>query len=171
MKVFIISDSHDNWKNLDTALSIATQLDVDIILHAGDFVSPPGLTLFEKIKKPVHIVWGNNEGEKQGFLKRIENIPQITHHNFTMKENFDGLNFFMNHYPEKAKEAGKSGKYDVCVYGHTHLFESEVLKNDTIILNPGGIAGSRTGVATALLFDTDTKISEKIIIAREQFTV
>jgi predicted phosphodiesterase len=66
MKILIISDSHDAWAKIEKAIAIGNENNCQVLLHAGDFVTPAGVKLLAKFKGEVHIVWGNNEGEREG---------------------------------------------------------------------------------------------------------
>jgi len=159
-----MSDSHDAWHNLETAVRIATERGCEHILHAGDFISPTGLEVLKDFPGKIHIVWGNNEGEKVGFIKMLAALPRITHRGDVMEETIGGLRFYMNHYPGIAENAALTGKYDVVVFGHTHEYHDETKPNGTLLVNPGDVQGLRTGVASMIVFDTVTKIAERITL-------
>ncbi len=170
MKIAIVSDSHDAWVNLEKAITVANEVGCGALLHAGDFVTPSGIKVLSEFKGEVHMVWGNNEGEKVGFIKTVEKFDNIVHHGDVMEKEFGGLLFFMNHYPTFAKNAAESGKYDVSIFGHTHLYVNEQV-GDTLLLNPGEIVGTKTGTSTMIIFDTQTKHVEKIELASSLYTL
>ena len=41
MKIGIISDSHDHVDNIRRAVSVFREASVELVIHAGDIVSPP----------------------------------------------------------------------------------------------------------------------------------
>ena len=70
MKIAILSDSHDNiWKLAEAMPTLAS---ADAVIHCGDLVAPfMILRLIQGIKgKPIHIVWGNNDGDK-GLITQV----------------------------------------------------------------------------------------------------
>jgi putative phosphoesterase len=78
MKLAVISDTHDNIKNLETAIAKINKSGAEILLHCGDLCSPfviESLTLFNG---PVHIVFGNNEGDRFTIEKVASNFSNIT---------------------------------------------------------------------------------------------
>ncbi len=162
MKILIMSDSHDNYDKMREAISVGNDAGCEILLHAGDFVSPPGIEFLKDFDGSVHIVWGNNEGEKVGILTQISKHDNITMHGDAMEQNFGGLDFYMNHYPDIVRNAALTGKYDVCIHGHDHIYNEEKISNKTILLNPGEIHGYKTGTHTAMIFDTETRGVERI---------
>lgn len=164
MKILIVSDSHDNNGKLQGAISAGNNAGCDVMLHAGDFVSPPTLDNPGSFNGKVYLVWGNNEGEKVGFVNKIAQMENVEMTGDVMEKEFGGLKFYMNHYPDIVENAALTGKYDVCIYGHTHVYNEEVVSNGTILLNPGEVHGNKTGVSTCMIFDTETKKTEKVII-------
>jgi len=168
MKVLVTSDSHDRWDYLENAIEKGHEEGCEVMLSAGDFMSPPGVAILKKFNGPVHIVLGNNDGELVGLARMIDESENITlHYKFgesAMIEKIGGLTFFMNHYPSMVRNAAMTGNYDVCVYGHDHVYNFEKLENSTILLNPGEIQGYKTGSSTCMIFDTDSKEVTKLIL-------
>ena len=129
----IISDTHDNVDNVIKAVKIFKERNVDIVIHAGDIVAPPTAMQFEGLK--TIFIKGNNDGQVSGLRSKIgeigcsfyEDIAEIEH---------DGKKIAVTHYPDKARELAKTGKYDFVVYGHDHRKNDENISN-TKIINPG----------------------------------
>jgi hypothetical protein len=169
MKILITSDSHDRWDYLGKAVKKGTEAGCEVMLFAGDLVTPSGIKTLEEFPGEVHMILGNNEGEIVGLTRIVDTKPNIIlHHDFgesTMELEIDGLKFYMNHYPSYVLNAAKTGKYDVCIYGHDHEYHEEKLENGTLLLNPGEITINKTGTSTCMLFDTKTKSVEKIILS------
>ena len=168
MKILITSDSHEQWGYLTEAVKRGNEAGCEVMLFAGDLISPGGLKILETFNGPVHFVFGNNEGEIVGLTRIIDASENITlHYRFgesVMAEVIGGLSFFMQHFPAVAKNAALTGQYDVCVYGHDHVYHEEVLENGTVLLNPGELQGHKTGSVTCMIFDTETKQAEKITL-------
>ncbi len=164
MKILIVSDSHDNDEKLSAAVSVGNEAGCEVMLHAGDLVSPPTLDNFKDFKGKVYLVWGNNEGEKVGFIAKVVQLNNTEMTGNVMEKEFGGLKFYMNHYPDIVENASLTGKYDVCIYGHDHIYREEIISNGTLLLNPGEVHGNKTGVSTCMIFDTKTKKVEKVIL-------
>lgn len=167
MLLCIASDSHDRWDHLEKAVEIANERGCQALLFAGDFMSPPGLLVLKKFKGQVHFVWGNNDGEKVGLTRQIDESENMTLYGDEMSKEIDGLKFYMNHYPHIVQDAALSDQYDVCIYGHDHIYHEETLDNGTLLLNPGEIQGYKTGTVTFILFDTETKKVEKMTLSED----
>ncbi len=170
MRLLLTSDSHDHWANLAEAIIQGKERGCSVMLFAGDFISPLGVEVLAAFPGPIHLVLGNNDGEGLGLRQQLAHHSHIRlHYHFgesVMEESFEGLSFHMNHYPHLARLAAESGRYDVVVYGHTHTVHQEELPNGTLLLNPGEVCGIRTGKATAMVFDTATRVVELLALGQ-----
>ena len=90
MKIGIISDTHDNIWRLDEALSHLQK--TDTVLHCGDLISPFIIhRLGENLGEiPVHIVWGNNDGDKRMVSQVTRGYPEINIHGDFAELELDG---------------------------------------------------------------------------------
>ncbi len=160
MIIAVMSDSHDNIWKLQNAFSHLA--DADLILHCGDIISP--FMIMRLIHgtngKPVHIVWGNNDGDKRLLTEVAASANNIHLHGDFALLDLDGCNIALNHYPKIAHALAESGKYDLVCYGHDHTAHEEWLGN-TLVLNPGELMGMN-GRSTFALYDTQVKTVEFI---------
>jgi putative phosphoesterase len=168
MKILITSDSHDRWDYLRKAVEIGNASGCEAMLFAGDLMSPPGLEVLRACKGVVHVVLGNNDGEIGELVKQTQESENIELHysagQSIFEEELGELRFYMNHYPSFVKNAANSGKYDVCIYGHDHMYHEEILSNNCFLLNPGEVQGYKTGLPTCMIFDTESTTVEKIAL-------
>jgi putative phosphoesterase len=162
MKIAVLSDSHDNiWKLAAAMPHLAA---ADVVIHCGDLIAP--FMILRLIKgtgsKPVHIVWGNNDGDK-GLIAQVaakaENIQ--LHGDFAHLE-LGGLKIAANHYPKIARTLAEAGCYDVVCYGHDHTAHVEWV-GETLLLNPGELMGLQ-GRSTIALLETETREVEFVEI-------
>ena len=72
MKIGLISDTHDNIENILKAVRKFNSRRVDIVLHAGDFVSPIVLESFAGIK--LVGILGNNDIDIPGMTLAFNKI-------------------------------------------------------------------------------------------------
>jgi putative phosphoesterase len=162
MKIAVISDTHDNLQKIDKSVSTLRQ--ADAVLHCGDLCAPfvvkrLGVQL-EGI--PLHIVWGNNEGDKFMIAKVAANFEDVYLHGELAELDLGGLRIAVNHYPRIAQGLARSGLYDLVCYGHDHTAHEEKI-NACMLLNPGEILGMN-GQSTLATFDTETREAEHIEI-------
>lgn len=163
MRVAIISDTHDNIWRLDYA--IRHMAEIDVLLHCGDLCSPfVGKQLGEAFPEiPIHIVWGNNDGDKPAILKVANPFNNIKFHGEFAELTIDGKKVAINHYPEIGRALAESKKYDLVCYGHDHLaFQEEI--GSTILLNPGEIMGL-LGTPSFVVWDTQSNLIETVMLS------
>lgn len=141
MKVGVISDTHLNGYD-DNFTKIISQYfeDADLIIHAGDVVSPYVLEMFGD--KELKVVCGNMD-------------PISLHKHYPEKLVFEinGFRFALIHDINKIRGWGMStnltgniikffGQVDCLIHGHTH--DPAISKTDGIILfNPGSATNNR----------------------------
>src|SRR3989344_1969308 len=161
MRFAIVSDTHDNMANFNKVIDFLNKETIGVILHCGDICNQE--TIDEAIKNfkgEIYFVRGNGDYD-------LESIPE------TMEIELDKKKIFFNHYPDIAKRAAESGKYDLVFYGHTHRpwldrhsFIEGGEEKTCLLVNPGEVAGQRFK-PTFAIYDTETeklelKILEKI---------
>ncbi|MDJ0766787.1 MAG: metallophosphoesterase [Myxococcota bacterium] len=162
MRIGILSDSHDNIWHLDKAIPMLTTCDA--ILHCGDLVAP--FMILRLVKGvgdiPVHMVWGNNDGDKRLLTEVARDAGSVQIHGDLAELELGGIKIAVNHYPAIGHALAKSSCYDLVCYGHDHTaFEQRV--GQTVLLNPGELMGMN-GPSTIAVFDTETRIPSFIEI-------
>ena len=157
----IMSDSHDNLDAIRKAVKIFNKEEVDVVIHAGDLISPFTALEFRKLDPELVAIYGNNDGEKEGLKVAYEEICILE----DFKEiSVEGWKFSIIHGSNQAivDSLAKCGKYDVVIRGHTH--KMEILNGETMIINPGEVCGYVSGEKTVVLLDTDDLSFEVIYI-------
>jgi putative phosphoesterase len=153
MRIAILSDIHDNIWQLDSVLSRVHG--ADALIFCGDFCAPFTLTqLAQGFAGPVHVVWGNNDGDKWLLTRNAITAGNVTLHGELAELELDGRKIAANHYPHIARQLAESGNYDLVAYGHDHTAHLEHLGR-TVLLNPGEVMG-RFGKSTFAWYDTAT---------------
>lgn len=157
MIIGVMSDSHDNIWKLESAISHLA--DADVILHCGDIISPFMIVrlIHGTNGKPVHVIWGNNDGDKRllnEVAARADNIHLHGDYAFLELENF---HVAINHYPEISRAIADSSKFNLVCYGHDHTANMEWI-GDTLLLNPGELMGMNGRSSIALLDSNSMKV-------------
>lgn len=159
MKIGVISDSHDRLPTLQRAVSLFRRLRVDAVLHAGDLVAPFAAKLLTPEgglgDLPLHVVYGNNDGEKAG-LKKV--LPGIV--DGPLRVTLGGKKIVMAHFVDWLKPGDVNGA-DVVVTGHTHEIVNES-KDGKLYLNPGECCGWVTGRCTVAMLDLSAMKAEVV---------
>lgn len=160
MKIAVLSDTHDNIWKLERAL--LQMGEASLLIHCGDLCSPFVVNRIGEFSdgRPVHIVWGNNEGDIRLICQVVSEYPNIQLHGAFAEIEVEGIKIAVNHYPEIARLLATSGQYQLVCYGHDHTAHTEV-KDDCIILNPGELMGLY-GKTTFAFFDILTRKVEFI---------
>lgn len=155
MKIAILSDIHDNSENLLRAIEMSA--DTDAMICCGDLCSPFIILDFGRnYTKPVHIVFGNNDADRFRIANLAREFPHLKLHGEYCELEFDGLSFSVNHFDNIGRAIAKGGAFDVVCFGHIHTRAIE-RHGKCIIINPGEVYGKRTGEATFVIFDTQTR--------------
>jgi uncharacterized protein len=155
MIIGVLSDSHDNIWKLDKATPHLQE--ADVVLHCGDLCAPFMITrLGQSLPQiPIHVVWGNNDGDTFLIAQKASAFPAITLHGALAEVELDGLVVAVNHYPEIARGLALSAAYDLVCYGHDHMANEEKL-GDCVLLNPGELMGMN-GRSSIAFVDSDTR--------------
>jgi len=136
-KIGVLGDTHGELKQ---ALQAIGSLDVDLLLHTGDYYSD-AIRLAEASGIKVIGVLGNcdfsSSGPKEKILEFEGKRIYLTHgHLYGVKKGC--LNLFY-----RGKEVGA----DLVVYGHTHSWSQQRME-DMIIFNPGSPSRPRNSGPT-----------------------
>ena len=133
----IISDTHENEEAVKKSVKIFKDRNVDFAVHCGDIISPPMLEYFNGLK--MKIVFGNNDGEKNGLNAKAK---EFGFEEITEEQEFEykGKKFYVYHGTNKNKLDAviKSNKYDYVLTGHTHIKRDEKT-GKTRVINPGAL--------------------------------
>ncbi|AEI14551.1 phosphodiesterase, MJ0936 family [Flexistipes sinusarabici DSM 4947] len=148
MKVGVISDSHDNVKNLSFAVEYFNRNGADYVIHCGDIVSPFAAEYLNRFQMPYFGIFGNNDGEWLGLAKitggKIIKGPLV--------KEIGGCRFAVFHEPSVIDYISSDVSY--VLYGHTH--SKDLTKRDRqTIINPGTLGGYMADSASFAVIDTD----------------
>lgn len=149
MLIGIISDTHDHLANLRRALELLKARGAELVLHAGDFVSPFVAEPFRETGLRVIGVFGNNDGDRLFLRQRFSEVGEL--HFGPHELELGGRKILLMHEPRALEALVASGRYDLVVYGHTH--RPKISPGQTVVVNPGELGGWLTGRGTLALVD------------------
>ena len=161
----VISDSHDNFDNLNYAINVLKERKILTCFHLGDFCAPTIVSTMLNDNKITWIcVWGNVDGAKVKIMQDHCGNERfnIVSESFREFETPEGK-VFLTHYPLLARIAAKSGMYIAAFYGHTHIKHIEYI-NGALLANPGEIVGFKTKKPTFGIWNSKTNKIEVIPI-------
>jgi len=157
MIVGIMADTHDRLSLVDKAVKVLNEQNVELVLHAGDYIAPFVIPRFEPLKARFIGVFGNNDGERTGLKRKFKEINAEIHGNFSDVA-VDGLRIALLHGSEDEllQSLISVESHDVIIHGHTHEAKAH-RKGRTLIVNPGEVCGYLTEKSTVALLNSQTK--------------
>lgn len=153
MKIGVLSDTHDRLDRIDAAIAEFQRRGVDAVIHPGDVVAPFAARRLLAWKGPLHITYGNNDGERRGLksvLAQLQDGP--------LPLTLGGRRVLVHHYVDWCAP-GDIQKADIVVTGHTHEIVNEV-RDGRLFLNPGECCGWVSGRSTIAVLDLDSLSAE-----------
>jgi len=152
--------------NIESAVRCFNGEGVEAVLHCGDFVAPFALLPFKKLNcGRFFAVFGNNDGEVNG-INAIASGNGWTIEKMPLELELAGKRIAVIHEPDPLEKMANSGKYDLILYGHTHMQKVERVNGCTVI-NPGEGGGWLSGIATFAVLDLNTMDVETRIIGEK----
>ena len=144
MLVGVVSDTHNNIKNIKKIICLFNEEPVDLVIHTGDISKAGTLRIFSDLNAPLVGVFGNNDRIEEG-LKEV-----CVEYNFNFQEpplsiTLQGKKIAIFHEPDLiGNYIERNNDIDLVLYGHTHRYKEETI-DKTVYFNPGESAGSIVG--------------------------
>lgn len=155
MLVGLIADTHDNLPMVDKAIRKLNEENVELVLHAGDYIAPFVIPKFKSLQAKLIGVFGNNDGDRELLKKRFSEQKGLELRGNFAQIVIDGIKIALLHGSEEELLISlvETQSFDVVVHGHSHKAEI-YRKGKTLVVNPGEVCGYLTGKSTIALFDT-----------------
>lgn len=153
MNLAVLSDSHDDWINLEWGVNQANDNNCELLIFLGDLIAPPGLEILRKFSGEIYYIWGNNEGEKMKITSLAIKL-NIEHCDYWFEKEISGKKIVAHHWPRPIEIALESNLFDLVLCGHSHEWRLET-KDKTILLNPGSIKGSNNNPGTMAIVNLE----------------
>ena len=156
MIVGLLSDTHDYLPLIDKAVKLLNELNVELVLHAGDYISPFVASNFKQLNAPLIGVFGNNDGDRTLLKKKLAEFGADIRGRFAFVV-VDGLRIALLHGDETKlmRSILELESHDVLVCGHTHAPKT-YRKGRTLVINPGEACGLLSGKPTIAILNTET---------------
>ncbi len=144
MKIGVVSDTHNNLKNIEAIINLFNDEKVSLVIHTGDISNANSLEKFSELKCELIGVYGNNDRNELG----IKEVALKNNFNFQeppRKLNLNHREIAIFHEPDNIEEFLLENEgINVVLYGHTHRYENNT-KNEVLYFNPGESAGMQIG--------------------------
>ncbi|WP_256296022.1 metallophosphoesterase [Haloarchaeobius salinus] len=152
----VCSDTHSHTGHALTGRTREAVATADLVVHAGDFVSPDALDAFYEVAPELRAVHGN--ADTPAVTERLPTARVV---------DYEGVRIAVTHRRDGGATGlrmfGRGKGADLVVSGHTHR-PTVVETGDVTLLNPGSHAqprGNRPGHAE--LEPTDDGLSGRIV--------
>lgn len=164
MLIGLISDTHDNLSMVMKAVNRLNEENVELVLHAGDYVASFVIPKFKELRARMIGVFGNNDGDHNLLKKKFAENRRLEIRGDFADLTIDGLRIALLHGndTELLKALIETEFFDIVVHGHMHVAGVH-RKGRTLVVNPGEVCGYLTGKSTVAIVDTmnrDAKILE-----------
>ncbi len=154
MLIGVVSDTHNNIKNIGKIINIFNNENVDIVIHTGDISNAATLKLFSRLDCPMLGAFGNNDRSEAGLAEVCDK------YNFNFSEppvsiTLQERNIVIFHEPDLINDyLNQHNDVDLILHGHTHRHREESI-DGVVYFNPGESAGLLEGKNAIGLVDTD----------------
>ena len=101
MLIGLIADTHDNLPMVDKAVEKLNEMNVGLVLHAGDYVAPFVVPRFKELKAKLIGVFGNNDGDRELLKKRFSEYKHLEVHGEFAEVFVSGLKIALLHGDEE----------------------------------------------------------------------
>ena len=162
MRIAVISDSHDHLRAIRAALRRATEAGAEAVIHCGDLVAPFVISELKTFVGPVHVVFGNNDGDLF-LLAKVAADSNVTLHGNVATLELSGRKLLVTHDPPTAAAYAATGEYDAVFYGHIHL-AGEARVGEALLLGAGELMGFKERPSFAI-YDTETNTAQRVPLA------
>jgi putative phosphoesterase len=154
--VGLVSDTRDCLPMIDEAVKRLNEMNVELVLHAGDYISTFVVSQFKPLKAPLIGVFGNNDGDRELLKKKFTELGADIRGNFAFVV-VDGLRIALLHGDETdlLRSILELDSHDVLVSGHTHVAKA-YRKGKILFINSGEACGYLSGKPTISILDTKT---------------
>lgn len=151
MKIAIISDTHNRYQAVETALQLIDERKVELLIHCGDIEDADTVWLFPG---KTHFVFGNCDSERASLRQAMYGIGATLHEPFGQLE-LEGVKLAFVHGDDSRLlyQLVESGDFAYVFHGHTHQRKDEQ-HGPTRVINPGAL--HRVTTRTCAVLDLES---------------
>ena len=161
MKIGVVSDTHNNLKNIDVIINLFNDEKVPFVIHTGDIANANSLKQFSRLNSQLIGVYGNNDRNELG-LKEVAQKNKFQFQDPPRKLSLLDKEIVIFHEPDNIDQFLSENKLiDVVLYGHTHRYENNT-RNGVLFFNPGESAGMQKGSNAIGILDLKNMEAKRI---------
>lgn len=157
MRIGVVSDTHNNLRNVTRIVELLNEARVDRVVHTGDITQAKTLEIFGGLDAPLFGVFGNND-ERLPLLDVASRLGMRLVEGPLQLE-WASRRIVVAHDPLELRQAMRS-EHSVALHGHNHRRVMERL-GDRLTFNPGECAGhmpGRNAIGVLDLCDLSTEL-------------
>lgn len=142
MRIGVVSDTHNNLRNVRRIVEIFNEAAVDRVVHTGDITQAKVLAAMSELEAPLFGVFGNNDQERDSLEASAEEHGHV----FVdppLEVAWHDRRVVVVHEPPQLMTLDV-GPYALALHGHTHLRRVE-RERGQLVFNPGESAGHMKG--------------------------
>ena len=157
MRIGVVSDTHNNLKNVGRIVELFNAAGVERVVHTGDITQAKTLDALARLNAPLFGVFGNNDCERESLERAV------AAHGFSFREppfefTWHGRRIVVVHDPLDLDSLPQS-RHDLALHGHTHLYRL-TWTDKRMEFNPGECAGHLTGYNAVGVVDLEDMSAE-----------
>ena len=158
MRIGVVSDTHNNLRNVGKIVELLNGAGVARVVHTGDITQAKTLDALAGLAAPLFGVFGNNDCGERESLERA-----IATHGFHFEEpplecTWHGRRIVVVHDPRDLEDLPHT-HHDLALHGHTHLYRLTRTAG-RLEFNPGECAGHLAGYNAVGVVDLETMETE-----------
>lgn len=161
MRIGIFADIHDHIDNARRAVACFNAAGCELVLFAGDLVSPLVVPALRELNCPLLGCYGDNDGNKRGIAAGMRIIGPLGEPPFGL-ETADGTRILLAHQLEHL--AGLVEGCQVVISAHTHRAKVTLREDGLLFVNPGETSGWTTRQPTVALLETSPLSAEIVAL-------
>ncbi len=163
MRIGLFADSHDHVDHVRLTVAEFNQQGCDLVIFAGDFVSPIVVPPLRKLRCPMVACFGDNDGNQLGLQGGMRIIGPVAFGPFGL-QTADGVRILVTHIAEQLRGMTEGAHVVVC--GHTHKPSIRTDERGVLYINPGETSGWTYRKPTIAILDTNP-LSARIVALPE----
>jgi putative phosphoesterase len=141
MRIGVVSDTHNNLRNVARIVELFNDARVERVVHTGDVTQPKVLDAFAALTCPLVGVFGNND-ERRALRAAAESLG-FEFSEAPLELEWHGRSIVVVHDPRELDGIDRQ-RYAVALHGHTHRRVVD-REDGCLVFNPGECAGHVTG--------------------------
>jgi putative phosphoesterase len=156
MKIAILSDTHNHLANLQKALQIIENEDIQTIVHCGDVTTAEIASILSPHK--VILTFGNGDFASGQIRDTLLRMNPESFAGTVFQGEIGGLRIAVTHghLIPTFQNLLNSQQFDFLFFGHSHRREDR-LQGKTHLINPGAIGGLRKEERSFCILDTQNR--------------